>query len=593
MIQEKLEMSIKSPIGKHIFKHKNLSSFIILFILCALPSLYASTSQKNLDSLLIKNPIEVRNYIRTNFESKKKKLDPQSLLILAKFYNQKNYNDSTIQLIESFSLEKLSQDEKFQLIIEKARAQKQNGNYQNAIEELLRLEKTSAWDSLKIGKLKRNLADVYFRDNQYSSAIANYLKAIEIFRLKKDSSNYNSAQFNLGNIYMIQKEYEFAEEIYLEFLEYNKKNKNDYIVYLAYFNYLSALISQNKYKEGEIIIHEIEKIKTNFENKDLNALLDFKKGELNEGLKNYPEALMNYQNGTDSAYSEKSFRTLKFGLGLLNLCLKQSKDELIKIYSSKLYTLISWESIPIEDKVSFLELLLLNIEKTNLKSNMQLIASEFFHYSKTLEKRKNNDLLRDLEKKYQTQIQLEKNEKLKIQNDFLKKESRMKNIQVILIFIVLAMLTIVSFLIILNQKNKLAFKNKIITIRNHTLTTLALENSIIKNKINELKFDNNLSKNDKKEIQKLIKTENFLETFSKEFKAMNPDFENKLINDYPSLTKSEIQFLRFIRTKMTYKQIAEILNISHTSVISKSYRIRKKLNTGEEKDIYKIVEKLN
>jgi DNA-binding CsgD family transcriptional regulator len=68
------------------------------------------------------------------------------------------------------------------------------------------------------------------------------------------------------------------------------------------------------------------------------------------------------------------------------------------------------------------------------------------------------------------------------------------------------------------------------------------------------------------------------------FEKINPDFNQALIKGQPQLTKGERDFCSFVKLNLSNKEIAHLLQISPESVITKKYRILKKLNLPKEVD---------
>ncbi|MEC5164611.1 tetratricopeptide (TPR) repeat protein/DNA-binding CsgD family transcriptional regulator [Flavobacterium sp. PL11] len=69
-----------------------------------------------------------------------------------------------------------------------------------------------------------------------------------------------------------------------------------------------------------------------------------------------------------------------------------------------------------------------------------------------------------------------------------------------------------------------------------------------------------------------------------QFQTINPTFVSVLQNNYPILTKGEFEFCYLLKLNLTNKEIAHLLQISPESVITKKYRIVKKLQLDKEVD---------
>lgn len=96
----------------------------------------------------------------------------------------------------------------------------------------------------------------------------------------------------------------------------------------------------------------------------------------------------------------------------------------------------------------------------------------------------------------------------------------------------------------------------------------------------------------KAEINKIIAQDDFWNYFDLRFTQLHPDFKTRLSSQYNNLSKSEIDFCCLLRLNLSNKEIGSLLSISYESVISKRYRIRKKMGLNEEDDLNGLLEKI-
>jgi len=73
--------------------------------------------------------------------------------------------------------------------------------------------------------------------------------------------------------------------------------------------------------------------------------------------------------------------------------------------------------------------------------------------------------------------------------------------------------------------------------------------------------------------------------FHEKIEKLGSDFYDKLNEKAPKLTKTELRLCSLIRMKISPKQIASLQNITHTSVITSRYRLRKKLLSDPNQDL--------
>ena len=87
----------------------------------------------------------------------------------------------------------------------------------------------------------------------------------------------------------------------------------------------------------------------------------------------------------------------------------------------------------------------------------------------------------------------------------------------------------------------------------------------------------------------LIHSHEKINMIQENIELVNKEFSIKLMNQYPDLTKSEIELCGFFRMNMSNKEIGMLKNISPQSVKMARYRLRKKFSLGSEVDIYKFL----
>ncbi|MCK9235838.1 MAG: LuxR C-terminal-related transcriptional regulator [Bacteroidales bacterium] len=121
---------------------------------------------------------------------------------------------------------------------------------------------------------------------------------------------------------------------------------------------------------------------------------------------------------------------------------------------------------------------------------------------------------------------------------------------------------VTSYSLLLANKNDIL--NQILKL-NNMRTEKRSDGGEIKNQINKL-------------IKSNLNTDNYWNDFVAHFTEVNPTFFKILQKKFPDLTQNELKMCAYIRIGMSAKQIAQMLNLSHSSVNVNRYRLRKKLN---------------
>ena len=93
-------------------------------------------------------------------------------------------------------------------------------------------------------------------------------------------------------------------------------------------------------------------------------------------------------------------------------------------------------------------------------------------------------------------------------------------------------------------------------------------------------------------LQQQISTEEKLSDIQDKVETLNRSFEEKLIDNYPNLTKSEREVCGLLRVNLSIKEVASIRNTSIDSIKSIRYRLRKKMNLDKNIELEKFIQSL-
>jgi DNA-binding CsgD family transcriptional regulator len=79
------------------------------------------------------------------------------------------------------------------------------------------------------------------------------------------------------------------------------------------------------------------------------------------------------------------------------------------------------------------------------------------------------------------------------------------------------------------------------------------------------------------------------ELYTNNLDFLDAEFHTKLLNKYPSLTKSEQQLFSLIKIKLNPHQIAQIKNVEPSSIKTLRYRLKQKLELKTADDLDKFI----
>lgn len=77
--------------------------------------------------------------------------------------------------------------------------------------------------------------------------------------------------------------------------------------------------------------------------------------------------------------------------------------------------------------------------------------------------------------------------------------------------------------------------------------------------------------------------------FKVHFESVHHGFFSRMLNKHPNLTQNELKLCAYLRINLSSKEIAQMLNISPESLITKRYRLRKKLDLDTEDNLVKFL----
>lgn len=95
--------------------------------------------------------------------------------------------------------------------------------------------------------------------------------------------------------------------------------------------------------------------------------------------------------------------------------------------------------------------------------------------------------------------------------------------------------------------------------------------TLIKSIINSLNFE--------------INSDDYWENFTEKFSITNGNFNDRLLQKHPDLTKTELKMCYFLKMNLSSKDIANIMNISVEGVEKTRYRLRKKMNLNHDQSL--------
>jgi DNA-binding NarL/FixJ family response regulator len=92
-----------------------------------------------------------------------------------------------------------------------------------------------------------------------------------------------------------------------------------------------------------------------------------------------------------------------------------------------------------------------------------------------------------------------------------------------------------------------------------------------------------------KDIRGILSQKDYWSEFMIKFTQIHPNFNTNIKEKYPVLSSKDISFCSLIKLNLSNKEIANLLQVSHESVITKKYLLKKKLALTAEQDLFQVV----
>ena len=465
-----------------------------------------------------------------------------------------------------------------------------------------------------------NLAELYSRlgvisrrKGDYTKAIYYYLEAKKLYEDLKDTLNIGSIVHNLGVVYRFQNDNERAIQNFKEAVLLHEIVKDTLGIAAAYnmmgvsFRRVSELDSALYYYNKAMHLFTLAKSDENIRrvNNNLSTLYAVQK----KYDKSIPIKL------TNLSYYKKEGNKLSISVAYSNLSRDYSglgdHARAMKYADSSLAIALK-EGYTERISRTYLRKSIINRETAQFKDAYENYK-KYKTYADSVHDINDVKRIQEIELKYEF-------EKEKEQLEIRAEEQKQR----LILYIIVAVLLLVGggfigYLLYRNYtarvrivKEKLE-KEKLkkellaekVKVSESELKSLVADNSM------RLKFIQELSeqiKGDRKEtdskeienytkslifrLQQQITTESKLSSIQDRIEEVNHGFDQKIIELYPSLTKTEREVCALLRLNLSIKEIASIRNATTDSVKALRYRIRKKLNVGKNVELEHFIQSL-
>tara|TARA_B100000508_G_C11465688_1_gene282152 strand:- start:7084 stop:8910 length:1827 start_codon:yes stop_codon:yes gene_type:complete len=492
-------------------------------------------------------------------------------------------------------------------------AQRNSGRYNQALSTFKELEQyyLDKGDTLEYAGILGELASIYNVTLQSERAVEHLTKAIEIYEEKGgDIGSHGVLIQRLANTYMKQEKFNFALEMYEKSLGKFKEAGRMDNYYLTLINVADCYNYIDEYDKSLETINESLEGLIPFGNSRLLAVAYGVKADVLKMKKEYGDARSAYEEAMANAYKISSNRTVQIAREFLELLITTEDftrgDRLVK------ETQPFYDDANIEYQYSYLEVQAdFEEAKNNYQSAVELLERAHILKDSSYQENK-TQLVDDIQELYRVQEKERQNQKLT--KTIVTKE---ENISLLTIGAFILIVVIVIVIVIWSvrtkyqkhiidlekeraddlskklsiEKENLQLKERLIEQQKTELLGYSMEVANMNEKIDNLIKDSEKTGNNHvgQQLKSLISVNKSWESFVSRFKEVEPNFIPKLSKAYPELTQKDLEFCSLVRINVSYKDIANFLQISHESVFKKRYRIAQKMGLEKGTDFQKFI----
>ena len=446
----------------------------------------------------------------------------------------------------------------------------------------------------------------------------NYLKkAIEIFKETEDP-RLHILQQKLANAYYNNENYEFAVDLYEQILPVFAKNKGA-PYYLTLLAYAESLVKINRIEDGEKRLVEAKAGLKEINNLEYMHVAWGKLGKIYKITDRPKLAETAFSESFNFLLNSHSTRFLEIASEYLNFLNAQGNyDKGLEVINKVQDATNNYKlAMNAGDELKFITQTQETYRKKGAFEHSLALFDRIDFLKDSLRNSEDAIKIKELEETYQNKIQREKNIILAHNNELLKDNNkRQEKITILSIALAVALL-IMSVIIYKFHRKKLALqksemsnlelsnavlketqqlekellkeKEDHLGDKERELVAISLEVSDIQNQIKDLldaSNENEISKELSAKIVNILNQRNYWKHFKAKFVAVHPQFGYNLSEMFPELSEDDIAFCSLLKLQLTNKEIATLLGITHQSVISKKYRVKKKMHLQDNDESF-------
>jgi tetratricopeptide (TPR) repeat protein len=445
--------------------------------------------------------------------------------------------------------------------------------YVNEAIELHKKDKNNVGVAMGYGELASNYN--YMLD--YDTSVEYLLKAIKILKEEKNTSKLTAIKQKLANTYLAKQNYEFAIDLYKECLAEFKAGNMSKNYDLTLVNLAEAYIQTDELNPAKKALLEAAQGLGAFGDKELIGICYSKIADIEGRQGQISKAYTSYENALKNLIASGSPRIIRIAGDYINLLNSQKNYQKSLEIIGRIEPLKKFKTANIQDQMVYKNAIGDTYKATKNYGEAIKAYENTIAIKDSIAAAEKQSAVEEIQAKFQTELQREKNLMLQENNNALQKAIKTEK-TLRLLYIAVSLAIIILILLFLRgywlknrlQKEELkaieAEKNlikqqhlheqeltnaqkEIIEEKQRELTSTALRMANYQDSIAEIieKCENDgFSKvNDiKKELQHLMKQKDYWKQFETRFNSLHPEFANVLTNKYSKLTRTILNFAR-------------------------------------------------
>jgi Tetratricopeptide repeat len=525
-------------------------------------------------------------------------------------------DEAIISYTKALELAKDNTGQTINILLNRAYAYNRTGSLEPTLKDCNRvIELNADLNPLYDGLAYRIMGNAYLYKDDTEKTVRYLQKSAKILEKGGFTQYATEVKGELANVYLISNDYRVAAGLYENYFK-NTQNTKSRTFMAMVLNYAECLIALSRTKDARTLLMKHLAGAEAGADREMAGAFYSRLGNVENSTGNKTKASEYYKKACDILFEAKSKHLVLILSEYIKLIDNPAQYNEAIALCQKFKQSAMYKKSFTQGRFEYERAAAALYKKAGMQNEAYTALATSLELCDSLRQVNNGENTYNALAKYRTQLEEEKNKSLKQEMEDSKKTS-------LLVWILIAIFAVGKVFLFRSiwLKSKLN-KEKIKTIeaqaallaeqeelarqktesqktmiedKEREMVAMALKmakyNDGLQNIILQVEEKKITSLNEcKHEISKIISEDGFWDYFDLRFTQLHPDFKTMLADQFPSLSKSEIDFCCLLKLNLSNKEIGSLLSISYESVISKRYRIRKKMELKEDDDLNAVLE---